>query len=379
MSVRKRLTKHGESRWLVDYRDGSGIRRTRQFATKSEANSFAAQARVEMQAGVHTPDAASITVAEAAELWIARAQREKLEAATVQNYREQVRLHIVPFLGAMKLSRLTLPTLSAFRDLLLDNGRSAGMARRVLSSLSSIISVAQRKGLVAFNTVPQLAHVRSGRSERRPVMPSRDELQAILANATEPRERLVVLLALLAGLRGSEIRGLTWANVDLKDGLLHVRQRADRFRYLGAPKSKASRRSIPLGTMLLNALKTWRLSQPPHHLDLVLPTGNGRVESHSHLLRRLFWPLQLRAGVIREHRGEHRAKYSLHALRHACAALWIEQGLNAKRIQVLMGHSSIAMTYDIYGYLLAVDRDEERAEFDRVTARLVPRPRPDIG
>jgi integrase len=67
------------------------------------------------------------------------------------------------------------------------------------------------------------------------------------------------------------------------------------------------------------------------------------------------------------------AKYSLHALRHACAALWIEQGLSAKRIQRLMGHASIQQTFDTYGYLLEA-RDDELAAMAAVEVGLVTRP-----
>jgi integrase len=289
----------------------------------------------------------------------------------VLGYREHVDLHIVPFIGAMKLSRLSVPALTSFRDQLLDADRSPDMVRRVLTSLSGIVSTAQRRGLVTFNNVPRIERIRRTRSDRRPVMPTREELRAILVAADDLRDRVLVLLALLAGLRGSEIRGLTWANVDLKIGVLHVRQRADRWGHMGTPKSKASTRSIPIGAMLLNALKSWRLSCPLGALDLVFPATDGTVEQHIDLLRHVFWPIQMKAGVTIERGGVTVGKYALHALRHACAALWIEQGFNAKRIQTLMGHSSIAMTYDVYGYLLVADHEEERAGLDSLTARLV--------
>ncbi|MBC2669698.1 tyrosine-type recombinase/integrase [Novosphingobium piscinae] len=67
-------------------------------------------------------------------------------------------------------------------------------------------------------------------------------------------------------------------------------------------------------------------------------------------------PVQIAAGVARATVSEHgetvlSPKYGLHAFRHAAASLWIEQGLNAKRVQVLMGHSSIQVTFDTYGHL----------------------------
>ena len=126
MSVRKRLLGDGEVRWLVDYKDGGGDRRAKQFTTKREAEAFHVKARGEVTAGIHTPDAASITVAQAADRWLARCEREGLEPASVLDYRAHLKLHIIPFIGSTKLSRLTVPILNAFRDQLLDFGAIAG-------------------------------------------------------------------------------------------------------------------------------------------------------------------------------------------------------------------------------------------------------------
>jgi integrase len=68
--------------------------------------------------------------------------------------------------------------------------------------------------------------------------------------------------------------------------------------------------------------------------------------------------------------GEVVTKYGLHALRHACASLWIEEGLNPKRIQSLMGHSSIKQTFDRYGHLFA-DGDADARAAENVQARLL--------
>src|SRR5262249_46286682 len=71
-------------------------------------------------------------------------------------------------------------------------------------------------------------------------IPSPDEIRAIIAKLFGPR-RPLLLTAIFTGLRASELRGLRWADIDLKRGELHVRQRADRYGKIGRPKSEAWR------------------------------------------------------------------------------------------------------------------------------------------
>src|SRR4249920_851395 len=101
-TVRKRNweTKAGTSTaWLVDYRDGHGKRRFMSFETKKAAQAALADVTVEVKRGVHTPAAASITVAQAAQLWIERGEREGLERGSLRNYRHYADRFIVPALG----------------------------------------------------------------------------------------------------------------------------------------------------------------------------------------------------------------------------------------------------------------------------------------
>lgn len=368
-TVRKRKLPSGKNVWLAGYTDGGGARRFKQFATRKEADAYLVQARSQVAQGVHTPDSVSPTVAEAAELWLKRCERDKLERTTVLQYRGHVTHHIGPRLGAVKLSRLTVPLINEFADQLLTAGRSRVLVSRVMVSLSSIVTEAQRRGLVTANNVRSAKPVRrSSREDARPDMPSREELKAII-DATPERSRPLILTAIFTGLRGSELRGLLWSDVDLKRGVLSVRRRVDRFNSFGPPKSKAGTRDIPLSPTLLTTLKAWRLACPNGPLGLVFPTTTGTVQGHANILHRVFWPLQIAAGVSVLVDGKDKegkpikvpeAKYGMHALRHAAAALWIGQGLSPKRIQTLMGHASIAQTFDQYGYLFEA-RDDEAA------------------
>jgi integrase len=368
-TIRKRTRLDGRTAWQVDYRDGAGARRHKQFATRRDADAFLVKARAEVAAGTHTPDSASITVREAADLWLARCERDSLERTTVFGYRQHAVLHILPHIGATRLARLTVPAVHAFADQLRAHGRSRYLVKRVLGSLSAMVGEAQRRGLVAVNNVRKAAPDsvrRAAREDVRPLMPSREELRAIIG-ATPHRWRPLILTAVFTGLRASELRGLTWADIDLKAGELHVRRRVDRFNQFGPPKWKAGTRDIPLSPMLVNTLKAWKLACPKGELNLVFPTGAGNVENHGNILLRVFWPIQIAAGVA-DANGN--AKYSLHALRHAAAALWIEQGLGPKRIQALMGHASIQQTFDQYGYLLEA-RESDQNAMAEIEARLL--------
>jgi hypothetical protein len=106
MSIRKRiLPRSGDVRWQVDYRDQGGKRRAKQFTTKAAAVSYETKARGELVAGTHVADSASITVKEAATIWLASCEARKLEESSVRSYRNHVRRHIEPLIGDLKRSR----------------------------------------------------------------------------------------------------------------------------------------------------------------------------------------------------------------------------------------------------------------------------------
>jgi hypothetical protein len=173
-SVRKRVLPSGEVRWQADYRDGSGQRRARQFDKKTDATAFLTQALGEVSKGVHTADSASITVREAGELWITRCQRNKRERSTIKQYAEHLSCHINPLLGAERLSRLTTPRVETFIDQL-TAGCSIALARKVLTSLKSLISEAQRRGKVAQNVALPVKIETSSREKELVVIPTKAE------------------------------------------------------------------------------------------------------------------------------------------------------------------------------------------------------------
>ncbi len=122
---------------------------------------------MEIRDGVHIADSDSVSVSEAAELWITSGESAGLERSTLDQYRRHLKYHIEPFVGGALLSKLTVPAVRAFQDMLRENGRSSAMVRKVLGSLGSILFDAQERGLTVRNPVKDMrgtaARARSAR------------------------------------------------------------------------------------------------------------------------------------------------------------------------------------------------------------------------
>jgi integrase len=303
------------------------------FERKKDADAYHATVNFEVASGTHTPTSKSKTVAEAGQLWLKTGEANGLERATLDSYQQHLDLHITPYLGTRKLSELTTPMIRDFEDRLRAGKpapgqeqaepRSSPMVKRIVVSLGSLLADAQERGFVAQNVVRNLRSSRKGgkarRAERRQRgrikvgvdIPSPTEIKAIIAHL-QGRWRPLLLTAIFTGLRASELRGLRWEDVDLTKSKLHVRQRADKYKEIGKPKSEAGEREVPLPPLVVNALREWKLRCPRGKEGLVFPTGTGAVEHHANIVHRGWGPAQIAAGVVN---ADGTAKYTgLHAL-----------------------------------------------------------------
>jgi integrase len=369
MSVRKRVwtTRKGEVKeaWIVDY-SVNGSRHIETFERKKDADAYKAKVTVDVSKGIHIAPSKSVTVAEAGELWIKACEGDELERASIDGYRQHLRLHINPYLGNYKLSQLSVPLVRKFKDDLRTDKRSPDMAKRVIGSLGALLGDALERGLVATNAVRSMKRERKRgkdrRAERRQKgklkvgvdIPTPDEIKRLIAHLSD-KWRPLLLTAIFTGLRASELRGLRWEDVDLKHNKLHVRQRADRYQQIGKPKSESGERTIPLPPMVTNTLREWKVQCPTNKHDIVFPTGTGEIEYHSNIVHRGLGPAQVAAKIVTK---DGKAKYpGLHSLRHFYASWCINRekdgglGLPMKMVQERLGHSTLALTADVYGHL----------------------------
>jgi integrase len=115
---------------------------------------------------------------------------------------------------------------------------------------------------------------------------------ARLIDAATGRSKVLLMMAAFTGLRASELRGLPWRNVNLKTGEISVTQRADHWDAIGKPKSKSSRRTVPIGPELVSELRRWKVACPISPLDLVFPTSVGTVDHQN--MRRGLWVVMVK-------------------------------------------------------------------------------------
>lgn len=393
-----------QSAWVVDYFDQTKVKRRKTFPTKKQAVDWATTALHEIKQGTHTPASTSVTVERAGELWIEECEAEGLEKSTIRQRRQHLKHHINPFMGATRLSDLTTPAIYAFDGQLRAGGRSLAMRRKILTTVKTLLTFAQKHALVAQNVAAPVKIKADDRGEKGPLRegvdyPSRAQMRKLMDSAT-PRWRPLLIAAMFTGMRASELRGLPWSDVDLEEGVIHVRQRADAWGTIGKPKSKAGARDIPLAPIVVNTLREWQLicpkrdsgkkdadGKPVMVLGLVFPNGLGNVESLQNIYKRFWTPVQIKAGVadlepvldaagkpVLDDDGNPKnkavTKYGFHTVRHVAATLFITYlGWTPKRVQVVMGHSSITITFDLYGHLFE-DKTADREAMKKIEAAI---------
>jgi integrase len=351
--VRKRRGKY-----VLDYYDQHGQRRWETTkGNKREADRLLRQRQEEVERGTYQARSDQTTFEELAEAYIARA-KTKVRDITAAEYEDTIRRHILPFFTGRRLRTITLRDVELFAEHLSAVGvaglpirgqehksRKFGVrtVNKCLVLVSMMFGYAVRHGWMPANPAGKVEKAKGPAVTEDHVelcILDAAEIQRLLDAATD-EWRLIIRTAIYTGLRESELFGLAWRDVELDAGYLYV-QRCMRQGRPYAPKSKASRRRVPIPRSLVADLRKWKLACPKGDHDLVFPNGEGKPLNPSNLLNRGFKPALRRAG-LREIR--------FHDLRHTYASHLIANREDPKTIQTLMGHSSIKITFDTYGHM----------------------------
>ena len=275
-------------------------------------------------------------------------------------------LEVVPF-GVIALDRLKPSDVEALVLVLRGRGLSDSTVRSVYTVLRAGLDGAVRDGLIARN--PAAAVTRPGVARREARHLGADDVTAVLRAAQTSRYHPALVLIASTGLRRGECLALAWDQVDLDTGVLWVAATIARVAgrlVISEPKTGRSRRTVPLNPAVVAMLRRHRTEQKAERLragdqwtdsGLVFTTELGGPVDPRNLLR-VIEVAAAAAGVL---------GVGVHTLRHSAAVDWLEAGVHIKAVADLLGHSSIAITGDVYGH---TSDDAARAAVDGLAGRL---------
>lgn len=310
------------------------------------------------------------TVAEYLEYWLHQAVKPRVRPLTFAGYSVNVRKHLVPTLGKIRLDRLTPQDVQQMMNARLAAGFSPKTVTYMHQVLRTALELARRWEIIDRNVASLVDPPRRVKATIRPLDPA--EARAFLQSVRCNRLEALFSVALALGLRQGEALGLRWEDIDLANGVLRVRnqlQRIDGQLTLVEPKTERSRRVLVVPPTILEHLRDHEKRQLAERLW----AGSKWTESGLVFANHNGGPLQAR-NVIREFHKALRAaglkRIRFHDLRHSCATLLLIQHVPARVVMEVLGHSEIGTTMDTYSHIVP-ELQQEAA--DRVEAILSPR------
>ncbi|MDR6635121.1 integrase [Phyllobacterium sp. 1468] len=360
---RKWTTGKGEQReaWVFAWTDAQGKRHKEQFPLKRDAEARRTEISHKVSTGTFRAEAATKTVKDAIDEYIKHleARHSKGESVTtmyLRNTSAQLRTHVQPELGSVKLSQLTARSVNELGSSLRAADVGLITVRRTIGSLSRALAHAIAKDWVATNAAVGVRIIgKRGEGSEKVVPPTKAALTALLAAADDDMKRRIQFAA-ATGLRASEQWALRWRHLDLTGRKLTVETRVDAFGEFDTTKSDSGKRTVPLGKTTAADLAKWRKeSKFKGEEDFVFPDSAGGFTRHTNFLRRKLSPLLEAAAEKEKSEGRKFNPVGWHALRHFAVSKWIEAGLQPKAIQTLAGHATYAITMDRYGHMFPSD------------------------
>lgn len=366
--------------------DGKLNRKHVQRRTKAELRDAVRELERSRDSGDYVWTTDDLTLAAWLGHWVDNVLPMTARWKTLSTYRSQMRLHVVPALGAWRMSEIQPEHLEAHYRRMQTEGHSAHTIRAVHRVLRSALNEAVRRRRLAAN--PALI-ARPPRVEAVEVEPlSIEESKRVLEAARSTLQPARWSIALSLGMRQGEVLGLLWDDVDLDEGVLRVRRSAQRHTWehgcepvdgqrscgrkrgaecdhragggllLVEPKTKASKRTIVLPAPLVEELRAHRAQVNRRRLgageawdathELVFPAAGGGLidpaRDHTE------WKSLLKRAGLRDVR--------LHDARHTAATLLLVQGVDIRTVMSIMGWTEMATAQR---YTHAVDELRRRA------------------
>ena len=267
----------------------------------------------------------------------------ELRGGTQKDYRLQVKNHVRPALGSVRLVDLQPHDIQRFQNRLAASGLGASSVHKIRQVLNGALRQAVNNGLLPKSPVQGVKTPK--REQGKVAAPSVERVQQLLADAADHKFFPVLRLMAFTGLRVGEALGLEWGHVDLVGRMVHVKQTVvtnNGATTLGPPKSAKGTRAVPLDDATADVLTAHRGEQDAERermgggfrdQGLVFPNAHGGPQHTTRILKTI-------------HR--YAPELHTHQLRHFFATQLMEAGVALPRVSLLLGHHSVTVTAGFY-------------------------------
>jgi integrase len=342
-SIRKRGKRHPvwELQWWADYIEANGkLARKREstilgFAceiTRRQALKLAEEHLRPLNAGKITP-LSSLTFRQFVEMHFIPNFLPTLKPSTGKRYRQTLNTHLLPAFGDARLCEIGNLDVQRFVLQKMEKGLGWEVCSHLRNLMSKIYGTAKKWGFYSMDNPAQGIELPEKQSVRKKHVLTPQQIRALMMLLEDPC-RTMVLVAVLTGLRIGEILGLRWKDVDFTLGELHVEQAVYRGQ-VGSPKTKGSRRAVPLPEPVSKALEAFKGTGE----ELVFRTKEGTPYRDNNLRHRELKPAGVKLGM---------PWLSWHTLRRTHATLFQAAGGSLKDASAQLGHSKLSTTHEIY-------------------------------
>lgn len=348
MPTRKRGSRH-----LGYYRGPDGRERSKSFDRKGDAERWARAELAKLDRGDWTdPQLGQVRIEDYAAEWLAG--KVKIKPSTAATYGALLRTHVLPTWGRVPLAGVRHEDVAAWVQRMHASGLSASRTRQAFITFAQVLDLAVRSRRLPANPargveLPSLTEAAAERGEMRVLT---EEQTWALADAAG-EQRLAVLALCWCGLRFGELAALRVGRVDLLRRELRVEATLSELggRLVeGSPKTRGSRRTVPLPGWLCDELGPALAGKGPDDRAFTAPDG-GPLRGGN--WRRRTWDRAVRtAGLASQKPGD---VLRPHDARHTAASLHVKHGTPPKVLSALLGHASVSITLDRYGHLYPGD------------------------
>jgi integrase len=313
------------------------------FKTKKEAQVVCAELITDYEKGNIIPTNEKETVGTFIVNFLENTIKNEVSESTYRSQKGYTENHIIPFLGKIKLQKLTAIEIQKFYSHLIEQGLSPGTVHNIGNFLGKTLRIASEWGLINRN----VAAVVKKPTYKQPKMKvwTQDEVDRFLDKTRTSRFHAAYVIALTTGMRFGEICALNWDDVDLKNRLIHVNKTvvyASKKIYIQESTKTGLSRSIAIPEFVVNYLKKYKLEQQPNVLNLIIAGVKNEIVYNSAFSKTFQTDIK-KADVPR---------IRIHDMRHTHASLLLQSGENIKVVSERLGHAKVTTTLNTYAHVL---------------------------